>query len=123
MAILGKSIIVKIGSTAIAAAKSCSISTSCDLIETSSPTQNVTSTGTWRMFLTGRKEWEVSCDYLVTAVEDLLQVGQAVTLTIQGQTSGDSVSGQAICTQADVSGSIGALAKGSFKFKGNGELS
>lgn len=118
MAILGKSIIVKIGSTAIAAAKSCSISTSCDLIETSSP-----SSSSWRTFLTGRKEWEVSCDYLVTTVADLLQVGQAVTLTIQGPTSGDSVSGQAICTQADVSGSIGALAKGSFKFKGNGALS
>ena len=57
----GKNLILKVNGTAVAAAKSCSIDTKCDLLEVSSP-----SDGAWRRFWVGRKEWSVSCSYLLT---------------------------------------------------------
>ena len=76
----GKNLILKVNGTAVAAAKSCSIDTKCDLLEVSSP-----SDGAWRRFWVGRKEWSVSCSYLLTYenLTGVLEIGTIVTLVVQ----------------------------------------
>ena len=108
---------------AIAGAKSCEISVKCDKTETASP-----STGTWRTFLAGRKEWSGSCGHLIPASgtplkSDTEMVGQIVTLTMQTDMPGDTISGSAIVEQWSASGAVGSLVNGSFSFCGNGPLS
>lgn len=119
----GRNLIIKMNGTAIAGAKSCEISVKCDKIETASP-----STGTWRTFLAGRKEWSVSCGHLIPASgtplkSDVAMVRQTVTLTMQSGISGDTISGSAIVEQWSASGAVGSLANGKFSFCGNGALS
>ena len=119
----GRNLIIKMNGTAIAGAKSCEISVKCDKIETASP-----STGTWRTFLAGRKEWSASCGHLIPASgtplkSDMEMVGQIVTLTMQTDMPGDTISGSAIVEHWSASGAVGSLANGSFSFCGNGPLS
>lgn len=119
----GRNLIIKMNGTAIAGAKSCEISVKCDKIETASP-----STGTWRTFLAGRKEWSGSCGHLIPASgtplkSDTEMVGQIVTLTMQTDMPGDIISGSAIVEQWSASGAVGSLVNGSFSFCGNGPLS
>lgn len=124
MALLGRMILLSLDGTPIAASKSCEITTSCDTIEKSSPTQ-----GSWREFLAGRKEWNISCTWLLSSSYytkvNLLKVGTTYTVKL-GETSSSSsayyVTGNAICTQAKIDASIGALAHGTFTFKGTGSL-
>ena len=120
--ILGKNIFIYEGSSGstpiIAAAKSCTISSRCDLIEKASSTQN-----TSKEFIAGRDEWEVSLDHIVTSgapFEGLLKVRGTYTLSIV--ISGVRKTGTAICQQADIRGSVGSLGTGSIKFKGSGAL-
>ena len=118
--VLGKNIFIYAGdsgnSPIIAAAKSCTISSSCDLIEKASATQ-----GTSKEFVAGRDEWEVSLDHLVTTgapFEGLLKVRGTYDLSI---VIGDSRKiGTAICQHADIKGGVGGLGHGSVKFKGSG---
>lgn len=60
MILQGRDLIIKLGNTAIAAAKSCRIKISADLLPVSSPT-----TGQWKCFTTGQKEWSVDVSGLV----------------------------------------------------------
>lgn len=118
----GKNLIIKVDGTAIAGAKSCEISVDGEQIETASP-----DTGTWRTFLAGRKEWSVTCGHLIPASGTPLKteagmVNTTVTLTIQSDMNGDTMTGQAIVKTWNASGSVGNLAQGSFKFLGNGAL-
>ena len=120
--VLGKNIFIYEGSSGttpiIAAAKSCTISSHCDLIEKASSTQ-----GTSKEFIAGRDEWEVSIDHLVspgTPFEGLLKAGGTYTLSIV--INGVRKTGTAICQQADIRGSVGSLGTGSIKFKGSGSL-
>ena len=120
--VLGKNIFIYEGSSGstpiIAAAKSCTISSRCDLIEKASSTQ-----GTSKEFIAGRDEWEVSIDHIVTSgapFEGLLKVRGTYTLSIV--ISGVRKTGTAICQQADIRGSVGSLGTGSIKFKGSGAL-
>ena len=120
--ILGKNIFIYEGDSGstpiIAAAKSCTISSRCDLIEKASSTQ-----GTSKEFIAGRDEWEVSIDHIVTSgapFEGLLKVRGTYTLSIV--ISGVRKTGTAICQQADIRGSVGSLGTGSIKFKGSGAL-
>lgn len=102
--------------TPIAAAKSCTITLGVDTKETSSPTSSSA-----RTFVAGRTSWQVSVSTLVTSVSGLLlRVGNTYTLTVG--VSGDTLSGTAICTDCQIEGSVGALAKGSINFLGSGEL-
>lgn len=197
----GKNLILKVNGAAVAAAKSCSIDTKCDIDEVSAP-----SDGSWKSFKAGRKEWSVSCSYLLTYenLTGVLGIGTIVTLVVQplydttyhyaGEYGGTVVeyrtstyegiyyhvtrkafvalyngdyytawegmndtpwfvtpqeranyvnnannkiyrwngtglvfvpylTGSAICEQCKTTGSVGALANGSFQFKGNGPLS
>lgn len=78
MIIHGKNIIIKANGIAIAAAKSCELDVSADIIKTASPTD-----GQWQHGIAGRKSWRASCSHLVTDILDPAQmVGVDVTLTI-----------------------------------------
>lgn len=120
--ILGRKIFIYAGNSGttpiIAAAKSCILSSSCDLIEKASATQN-----TSKEFLPGRDEWEVSLDHLITTgaeFEGLLKVRETYTLSIV--INGVRKYGTAICQHAEISGPVGGLGRGSVKFKGSGPL-
>lgn len=120
--VLGKNIFIYSGSSGtspiIAAAKSCSISSKCDILEKASSTQNTT-----KEFIAGRDEWEVSLDHLVTSgapFEGLLKVRQTYTISVV--IAGVRKYGTAICQQADIQGAIGSLGRGSVRFKGSGVL-
>jgi len=122
MVIHGRKIIVKVGGTAIAGAKSCELSIKGDQIEVASPT-----TGTWRDFIAGRKEWSVTCGHLIPASGTPLKsnaamVNTVVTLTIETDMTGDTLTGQAIVETWKASGTVGNLATGTFQFRGKGAL-
>ena len=123
MAIIhGRNLIVKVNGTAIAGARSCEINVEGEQLETASP-----DTGTWWTFLAGRKEWSVTCGYLIPAAgtplrSEAAMVNTSVTLTVQSDMSGDTLTGSAIVRTWRASGNIGNLAQGSFHFRGNGAL-
>lgn len=122
MVIHGRKIIVKAGGTAIAGAKSCELSIKGNQIEVASPT-----TGTWRDFIAGRKEWSVTCGHLIPASGTPLKsnaamVNTLVTLIIETDMTGDTLTGQAIVEEWKASGTVGNLATGTFQFKGKGAL-
>lgn len=118
----GRNLIIRVDGTAIAGAKSCEINVDGEQIETASP-----STGKWRTFLAGRKEWSVSCGFLIPASgtplkSEAAMVNTTVTLTVQSGLSGDTLTGSAIVKAWKASGTIGNLSQGSFQFRGNGAL-
>lgn len=118
----GRNLIIRVDGTAIAGAKSCEINVDGEQIETASP-----STGTWRTFIAGRKEWSVSCGFLIPASgtplkSEAAMVNTTVTLTVQSGLSGDTLTGSAIVKAWKASGTIGNLSQGSFQFRGNGAL-
>lgn len=83
----------------------------------------------WKEFLAGRKEWSIESDYLITDDEYIhdypLMVGQTFDIRIQDSPRYGTdayLSGTVICTEAVQDYQIGALAKGSFVFKGTGPL-
>lgn len=122
MAINGNNIFIAIGTdtTPIAGTRSDDIQVSGETIEIASPTQ-----GSWREFLTGRKEWSVTVGFLVLAntdVAQLLNVNNSYTLKLR-TTSTAYLTGSAIMTQCVIRASRGDIVQGSFTFKGNGALS
>lgn len=121
MAANGNTLLVYLGSSAIAGTKSNEIQCGCETIEVSSPTQ-----GQWRSFIVGRKEWSVNVSYLVAAATDvgnnILRVGQTYTLRMYNRTGTLILLGQAICTTCKITATRGNLITGSFVFKGNGAL-
>jgi hypothetical protein len=122
MAELGKDVQIYAGSSGtsplIAMAKTCTISKKCGLIEKASAT-NATS----KEFIADREEWEISLGHLVSSsapFEGLLKVRGTYGISVViGSTR---KTGTAICTQAEITGSVGSLATGSVKFKGTGPL-
>ncbi len=119
--VLGKDVYIYNGSgtqSIVAAAKSCKVSMSVDLIEKASATQQSA-----KEYVAGRTEWSVSLSHLVTTTapfEGIVKVGQTYTLRVViGSTA---MTGQAICTKADISGTVGSLSTGSIEFKGTGAL-
>ena len=122
MAVLGENMFIYAGQTGttpvIAAAKSCSISSKCDLNERASASEQNS-----KEFLAGRSEWDVSIDHLVSSgapFEGLLKVRNTYTISVVIGTTRKY--GKAICVQADLSGAVGNLARGVVKFKGTGPL-
>jgi hypothetical protein len=122
MAELGKDVQIYAGSSGtsplIAMAKTCTISKKCGLIEKASAT-NATS----KEYIADREEWEISLGHLVSSsapFEGLLKVRGTYGISVViGSTR---KTGTAICTQAEITGSVGSLATGSVKFKGTGPL-
>lgn len=78
MIIHGKDIIIKADGAVIAAATSCELDVSADVIKTASPTD-----GQWQHGIAGRKSWQASCSHLVTDILDPVQmVGADVELQV-----------------------------------------
>ena len=79
MVIHGRNVILMAGGVAIAAAKSCDLNVSANIIKTSSP-----SSGEWETAIAGRKSWRASCSGLLTSIIDgHAMVGTQVTLRMQ----------------------------------------
>lgn len=115
----GNDLIITSGSV-IYASKSCDIDTDADTIEVSSPTS-----GKWREYLAGRCGWNVSTAYLVGDAkwrDDLLRVGQKVTLRFKNRGEDATMTGDAIITKCHITATRGNLAQGSFSFLGTGPL-
>lgn len=107
---------------AFAAVKSCNVKLGCETIEVSSPT-----TGQFREFIAGRKSWQITLNSLVTNCTEYTfpKVGQTflISMNIEGGCAEHHrVSGNAICTEYQVTGTVGNLAQGSFSFQGTGPL-
>ena len=124
MAINGTKIIVyaEVNSTytAIASTKTNDVQTDVELIEVSSPT-----TGTWKQYRTGRKEWKVNVGTLVASaanIEDLLKVGTTYKLQFRGSSNTPCVQGSAILKTCNIKAARGSLVQGAFVFQGNSEL-
>lgn len=127
MAIIqGNDVIIMADGTALAAAKSCSISVTADTIEVSSPMQ-----GTWRQYLTARKQWTLTTSHLVrsypitdTPIKNmLLRVGKTYTLRISVRgLPDDTLTGTAVCTECKITATRGSLVQGSFSWQGTGQL-
>ena len=80
-----------------------------------------------KSFLPGRYEWQVTVNTLVTtAYKNFLNLGKVVRLTFvvrNGQTlTTDRMTGNAIITKSEVTGSTRSLTQGSFVFQGTGKL-
>ena len=68
----------------------------------------------WKEFITGRKEWGIETDYLITTDENIQDSPQYGT---------DSYCiGTVICTECVVDFRQGSLVKGTFSFQGTGPL-
>lgn len=128
MAINGNNIIIKKGGTAIAATKSNEITVDSEVIEISSPT-----TGQWKSFISGRKEWSITTNFLIRSEADIknrlyennqLTVGQTYSLTICTNIQGGAthLTGNAILKAYKVTATRGNLCTGSFVFVGVGAL-
>lgn len=123
--ILGKNIIVAIGSTPIASAQSGMLNEQKDMIEVASPTS-----GLWKQHLPARRAWQVSVDALITTTADDLNVLQAaydndtpLTLRIYDTRYGYNRIGTAYIQSLNIQTQVGSLAKCSVNFIGSGSLS
>lgn len=117
----GKKVLIKTGGHIVAACKTLDIDHQCDLIERSSP-----DSGSSRTFMAGRKDWSVTSNHLVLHLCDfMLSVGQMYELEIEDRQTLDEytiLKGNAICQKAKITADTGSLVKGTFIFKGSGEL-
>ena len=117
----GGMFIVKATGLNIYGAKSDDIEVVCDTNEVVSPTH-----GNWREFIAGRKEWQVTTNYLVQStgneIDKLLNVGVKYDVQFIDNTSGHMLGGEAILVSAKISAIKGNLITGSFQFKGSGAL-
>ena len=124
----GKDIIVVLSQNGTALAsttvRSQDIQTAADTIEKSSSMQQ-----DWKEFITGRKEWSITVNYLILAaskITDLRYIGQTFDVTVKNVTASGvtptAVTGKAIMTTVKQVATVGTLAQGTFTLKGNGPL-
>lgn len=120
MAINGNNILIYIDGAAVAGTKSNEVQSNRELIEIASPTS-----GEWREFITGRKDWGFTISWLVSShqdIEQLLLDAGVVTVRIfdRGQSLG--LTGKAIVQTCRMTFTRGNLAQGSLQLKGSGPL-
>lgn len=100
----------------IACAKSCTIRRHSDSIETASDSDN-----TSKHYVAGRKEWSIDLQYFVSTDGVTLEEGTTYNIQVKiGTTS--TWTGTVLCTDCEVTGTIGNLSQGSIKLLGNGPL-
>ena len=105
---------------AVAATRSLSVQVGTEMIEIASPTS-----GEWREYLAGRKNWAINVGWLVSQYADIdkvLLAAQTVTIRIVGRGETYGLTGTAIVQTARVDSNVGTLANGSFAFQGSGPL-
>ena len=133
MALNGNIIIVQLNGNTIAGTKTTEIQVDSELIEIASATQ-----GAYREYLTGRKQWQVTVNYLVmsatypeaksypnAALTDPLFVGSQYTLKFMNRGVGyqpSGMTGTAILRTCKITATRGNLIQGTFTFVGNGAL-
>lgn len=123
MSVKGKYVVIGNGSPdnrLVAGVKADRLRVAGETIEIASATSS-----RWKEFLAGRKEWDITTDYLLTTwnIQEVLRVGETYPILVVDGTNTDAyLSGTVICTEAVQDYQIGALAKGSFVFKGTGPL-
>ena len=118
----GRNLIIKVNGTAIAGARSCDINISGEEIEVANTTKDK-----WRVFITGREEWSVTCNHLLPASGTPLRssaamVNTTVTIRMESGRYNDVLTGQAIVKSWRTTGTLGNLAQGTFSFRGSGPL-
>lgn len=119
MAIQGRDVNIYNGNNAlIAAAKSCTIHKTVEMIEVADPSNSGT-----KKYITGRSSWTISLSHLVTTNNGgIPMVGSSYSITYKvGSTS--VFSGTATCTEAEITSTVGNLSQGSIKMQGSGPLS
>ena len=105
---------------AVAATRSLSVQVGTEMIEIASPTS-----GEWREYLAGRKNWAINVGWLVSQYADIdkvLLAAQTVTIRIVGRGETYGLTGTAIVQTARVDSNVGTMANGSFAFQGSGPL-
>lgn len=104
------------GTALIACAKSCTIRRHSDAIETADATDQ-----TSKHYIAGRKEWSIDLQYFVST--DGVSLEDGIIYNIQVVIgSGVTWAGQALCTDCDITGTMGNLSQGSIKLLGSGPL-
>ena len=133
MALNGNIIIVQLNGHTIAGTKSHEIQVDSELIEIASATQ-----GQFREYLTGRKQWQVTVNYLLMSatfqslpsypdayLTDPLFVGNSYTLKFMNRGVGyqpSGLTGTAILRTCKITATRGNLIQGTFTFVGTGQL-
>ena len=93
------------------------------MIEISSP--NISN---WRQYISGRKEWSFTVNWLVgnnSGVDQLLNVGTQYNIAIYkrvGNTNTKVLQGTALLKTCKINATRGNIASGSFQFVGNSAL-
>lgn len=120
MAINGNNILIYINGAAVAGTKSNEVQSNRELIEIASP-----SSGEWREFITGRKDWGFTVSWLVSSHSDIQQLllnASVVTVRIVGRGQSLGLTGRAIVQSCKMTFTRGNLAQGSLQLKGSGPL-
>ena len=94
MATNGNNVLIYVEGSLVAGTRSDEVQSGCETIEIANP-----SSGDWRQFIVGRKEWSISQSWLLPAASDLgrlLQVGTTVTIRILGRGAAKGLTGTAI---------------------------
>ena len=135
MALNGNIILVQVDGHTIAGTKTTEIQVDSELIEIASATQ-----GTYREFIVGRKQWQVTVNYLLmyatyqdmftypnASLTDALLVGNSYTLKFKNRANyydqPITLKGTAILRTCKITATRGNLIQGTFTFVGNGALS
>lgn len=120
MAINGNNILIYVNGAAVAGTKSNEVQTNRELIEIASPTS-----GEWRQFIEGRKDWGFTISWLVSSHSDIQQLllnAGVVTVRIVGRGQETGLTGSAIVQSCKMTFTRGNLAQGSLQLKGSGPL-
>ena len=135
MALNGNLILVQLDGHTIAGTKTTEIQVDSELIEIASASQ-----GAYREYLTGRKQWQVTVNYLLmyatyqqtftypnACMTDALLVGNSYTLKFKNRANyydqPITLKGTAILRTCKITATRGNLIQGTFTFVGNGALS
>ena len=120
MATNGNNVLIYVDGSLVAGTRSDEVQSGCETIEIANP-----SSGDWRQFIVGRKEWSISQSWLLPAASDLgrlLQVGTTVTIRILGRGDAKGLTGTAIVKTCKITNTRGNISNGSFAFQGTGAL-
>lgn len=98
------------------------IQVGAEMIEISGP-----NSGQWKQYITGRKEWSVTLNYLVlqrAQLRDMLEVGNTYQVVFKQRNEANSTGlvGYATIKTCRITATRGNLIQGTFAFQGSGAL-
>lgn len=115
----GNDIVIFEGSTAIAGTRDYTLNQQMDVTENSSPSSSQA-----RTYQADYFSWDVTVTRLLTAFRNtVLHVGSTYTMAFRDRHDvGDYVTGTVLCFEAQVEGTEGNLARGTWRFRGQGSM-